>query len=175
MPQSSLHYGKPLIANVRFDWNFHAHSTPAPIRDHVNRCLGIFSSLPVAPWQIVLRAPMFGALLCTLGFSLIIWARIHFTFWKTTLFVGSISAHLVCNGPFRFSRNPMYVGVVVLLSGIALWFGTCTCCWLYQLHSSFCTSSIFHTKKRCCELHLATSMLPIRKWFVVGYDVSIFR
>lgn len=78
----------------------------------------------LAPWQIVLRVPIFGALLFMLGFSLIMWARIHFTSRNTTLFVGRISAHLVCNGPFRFSRNPMYVGVVALLSGIALWFGT---------------------------------------------------
>ncbi len=58
------------------------------------------------------------------GFSFMTWARILFTSRKTTLFVGQPSSQLVREGPFRFSRNPMYVGVVVSLLGLALWVGT---------------------------------------------------
>lgn len=78
----------------------------------------------LGPWQTVLRAPLLGGTLVAIGFSFMMWARIHFTSRKTTLFVGKPSSHLVCEGPFRYSRNPMYVGVTVALFGIALWVGT---------------------------------------------------
>lgn len=78
----------------------------------------------LGPWQAILRMPVLGAALLGLGFSFMMWARIHFMSRKTTLFVGKPSSHLVCEGPFQFSRNPMYVGVLVSLLGIALWVGT---------------------------------------------------
>ena len=31
---------------------------------------------------------------------------------------------LVCEGVFRYSRNPMYVGLVLILSGWSLWLGS---------------------------------------------------
>ena len=58
------------------------------------------------------------------GVSFMTWARILVTSRKTTLFVGQPSSQLVREGPFRFSRNPMYVGVLVSLLGLALWIGT---------------------------------------------------
>ena len=76
------------------------------------------------PWQTILRAPVVGGVLVALGFSFMMWARILFTSRQTTLFVGRPSTQLVCDGPFRWSRNPMYVGVLVSLVGLALWGGT---------------------------------------------------
>ena len=29
---------------------------------------------------------------------------------------------LVTNGPFRYSRNPFYIGLLLLLSGVCIWF-----------------------------------------------------
>ena len=78
----------------------------------------------LGPWQTIVRVPVLGSVLVVLGFSVMMWARILFTSRKTTLFVGRPSSQLVCDGLFRFSRNPMYVGVVVSLLGIAFWAGT---------------------------------------------------
>lgn len=78
----------------------------------------------LGPWQAALQIPALGSALIVIGVSFMMWARIHFMARKTTLFVGEHSSCLVCEGPFRFSRNPMYVGIVVFLSGIALWIGT---------------------------------------------------
>ncbi len=78
----------------------------------------------LGPWPEILCAPRLGGVLAIAGFAFMLWARILFTSQKTTLFVGTPSSHLVCEGPFRFSRNPMYVGVLVSLLGVALWVGT---------------------------------------------------
>ena len=77
----------------------------------------------LGPWDTVLRMPLIGALLMLLGSGFMLWARFLFTSRKTTLFVGQRSSQLVCDGPFRFSRNPMYVGVLVSLVGLALCVG----------------------------------------------------
>ena len=78
----------------------------------------------LGPWTILVRLPMLGGILIVLGFSCMMWARLLFTSRQTTLFVGQASSQLVCDGPFRFSRNPMYVGVLVFLVGLALWVGS---------------------------------------------------
>lgn len=78
----------------------------------------------LGPWPMLVRVPALGGGLVALGFSVMMWARILFTSRNTTLFVGRPSSQLVCDGPFRLSRNPMYVGVVVSLVGLALWIGT---------------------------------------------------
>lgn len=78
----------------------------------------------LGPWPTIVRVPVLGGVLAALGFSFMMWARILFASRNTTLFVGRPSSQLVCDGPFRFSRNPMYVGVLVFLMGLALWVGT---------------------------------------------------
>ncbi len=40
---------------------------------------------------------------------------------KTTIDTMASTARIVQNGVFRFSRNPMYLSLLLLLSGIALW------------------------------------------------------
>ena len=78
----------------------------------------------LGPWPTIIRVPVLGGVLVVLGFSFMTWARILFTSRNTTLFVGKQSSQLVCDGPFRLSRNPMYVGVMACLVGLALWVGT---------------------------------------------------
>ena len=78
----------------------------------------------LGPWQPIVSVSVLGGVLVALGFSCMMWARILFTSRNTTLFVGRPSSQLVCDGPFRFSRNPMYMGVVAFLMGLALWVGT---------------------------------------------------
>ncbi|MFO0699992.1 MAG: isoprenylcysteine carboxylmethyltransferase family protein [Nitrospira sp.] len=78
----------------------------------------------LGPWPTIVFLPVVGSGLVVLGFCCMMWARILFTSRHTTLFVGQQSSQLVCDGPLRFSRNPMYVGVLVFLMGLALWIGT---------------------------------------------------
>ncbi len=105
----------------------------------------------LGPWQTILRVPVLGGVLVVLGFSCMMWARILFTSRNTTLFVGRPSSQLVREGPFRFSRNPMYVGVLVFLVGLALWVGT----WPFYLTVpvTFLFLNFFHIPREEGMLH----------------------
>lgn len=105
----------------------------------------------LGPWQTILHVPVLGGTLVALGFSVMMWARILFTSRNTTLFVGRPASQLVCDGPFRLSRNPMYVGVVVFLVGLALWVGT----WPFYMAVpvAFLCFNFFHIPREERMLH----------------------
>lgn len=54
------------------------------------------------------------------GFVLLVWCvREFYTAGKGTLAPWSPPAHLVTSGPYRYSRNPMYVAMFLLIVGWA--------------------------------------------------------
>jgi protein-S-isoprenylcysteine O-methyltransferase Ste14 len=72
-----------------------------------------FRSLPLA---IVLAA---------IGIGFAVWGRVTFAAAGTEIIPASASnKKLVTSGPFRTTRNPMYLGLSVLSLGIALYAGT---------------------------------------------------
>jgi protein-S-isoprenylcysteine O-methyltransferase Ste14 len=72
-----------------------------------------FSSLPLA------------VVLVFVGVFLAAWGRSTFAAAGTEIMPASASNKiLVTDGPFRFTRNPMYLGVSVLTLGIAFYAGT---------------------------------------------------
>jgi protein-S-isoprenylcysteine O-methyltransferase Ste14 len=52
------------------------------------------------------------------------WARWLFSKHQTTIRPGQTSRRLVTEGPFRWTRNPIYVGMVMVLAGVAIRFGS---------------------------------------------------
>jgi protein-S-isoprenylcysteine O-methyltransferase Ste14 len=72
----------------------------------------------IPPW------PVLGAVLVVAGASLGFWAFRLFRAEGTELNPASeANKTLVVRGPFRFTRNPMYLGLVLLSLGIAFWVG----------------------------------------------------
>ena len=64
-----------------------------------------------------------GALLVVPGVVLLLWCVAEFySAGKGTLAPWSPPKHLVTSGPYRLSRNPMYIGVLLILAGWALGF-----------------------------------------------------
>jgi protein-S-isoprenylcysteine O-methyltransferase Ste14 len=73
---------------------------------------------------VVLRLPWLGAALLVAGTALAIWGRRTFSAAGTTIKPFERTSLLVEAGPFRFTRNPMYLGLVTMIAGVALAFGT---------------------------------------------------
>ena len=78
------------------------------------------------PWRTLLdlRIVWLGVALVAIGVAISIWAFSLFRREGTELDPTSeTNKSLVVRGPFRFTRNPMYLGLVILTLGIAFWVG----------------------------------------------------
>ncbi|MCE5234376.1 MAG: isoprenylcysteine carboxylmethyltransferase family protein [Mizugakiibacter sp.] len=106
---------RPAHANVRF---------PPPLVYLLALLLGWALQrawpLPLGPaaWGPVLRAV--GVLLIAAGLGLALWANLRFRAAGTSPVPVRPSAALVEAGPYRWTRNPMYLGLALASAGIAL-------------------------------------------------------
>lgn len=73
---------------------------------------------------VLLRLPWLGAAIFAAGLAVMLWAARCFASAGTTLKPFERTHALVEAGPFRFTRNPMYLGLVAMLLGTALALGT---------------------------------------------------
>lgn len=66
-----------------------------------------------------------GLIIAAAGFALDLWSIALFIGARTTVnpLTPSRASALVIRGPYKFSRNPMYLGMLGLLTGLALWLG----------------------------------------------------
>ena len=58
------------------------------------------------------------------GFALILWAALWFRRKRTTIEPHHAPTALIVEGPYRLSRNPIYLGMLAILTGAVLWQGT---------------------------------------------------
>ncbi len=65
-----------------------------------------------------------GFLIIGFGFVLALWSRSLFLRNSTTLQLSEKPTSLVTSGPFRLSRNPIYLGMASILLGVAVVQGT---------------------------------------------------
>ena len=74
-----------------------------------------------APLGDMLLWPGLG--LVAVGIALIVWSALAFRRARTTIVPHQPPSALVEAGPYRFSRNPIYLADLVILAGAALIFG----------------------------------------------------
>ena len=77
-------------------------------------------------WLLPLRLPgpwlaWLGPAAIVLGVSLAIWARSCMSAAGTDPNPFHATSAIVTGGPYRFTRNPMYVAMVIAFLGVALW------------------------------------------------------
>ncbi len=104
------------------------------------RALFAFLALPgiiafVVP-LVLLRAPgraaltLDGVIVAGIGIGVLLWCvREFYVAGRGTLAPWSPPKHLVTSGLYRYSRNPMYVGVLLIVAGWALGFRSATIGW----------------------------------------------
>ena len=73
--------------------------------------------LPILPAEIARWA---GVALCVAGAILILWGVATMRAAKTNIYPELPATALVTTGPFRFTRNPLYVALTILFLGLAL-------------------------------------------------------
>jgi protein-S-isoprenylcysteine O-methyltransferase Ste14 len=64
-----------------------------------------------------------GAVLVLLWLVLTTWSFARFWTSGTSVIPVRPTTALVIEGPYRFTRNPMYLGMLLLYTGVACWFG----------------------------------------------------
>ena len=72
---------------------------------------------PLGPSPLMRGAGIF---LVLAGLALMFWAARTMLRARTTVMPGRRPDALVTNGPFRFSRNPIYLGDLIVLAGLML-------------------------------------------------------
>ncbi len=82
----------------------------------------------IFPLKSIITSPYnyFGLLLLLLGFLMNIWASEYFKKVQTAIKPFQKSSYLVTEGLFKYSRHPMYLGMVVALLGLFLFLGSIT-------------------------------------------------
>jgi protein-S-isoprenylcysteine O-methyltransferase Ste14 len=71
------------------------------------------------------RSYVLGAALAVAGFGLALWGRLTFARAGAEIRPASpVNSALVTTGPFRFTRNPMYLGLLILMIALSLLIGT---------------------------------------------------
>ena len=81
----------------------------------------------IYPWRELLDLCIvwLGVVLVAISFAISVWAFLLFRSEGTEINPTSeTNKSLVVRGPFRFTRNPMYLGLVLLTLGIAFWVGS---------------------------------------------------
>ena len=68
--------------------------------------------------------PLLGIVLVTVPWILPVWAVVVFRREDTEINPTSpTNRKLIATGPYRYTRNPMYLGLVLVALGIAVWIG----------------------------------------------------
>jgi len=90
---------------------------PPPLIFLVFFVAGIF-----VPWGFT-GSPFAGIALIAISFLIFVWGVVTMARARTEILPHRPASALVTSGPFRFSRNPLYVSMALGYLGAALWTG----------------------------------------------------
>jgi protein-S-isoprenylcysteine O-methyltransferase Ste14 len=78
----------------------------------------------ILPGISIPRTPslLIAVILLVPGFALLLWSLFLFIRARTSPLPMKPTTSLVISGPYRWTRNPMYVSMLLIYIGVALWF-----------------------------------------------------
>ena len=119
----------------------------------------------VAPWAQILEAPYryAGIVLAALALGLGAWAAVLFRRVGTDIRPFMPSTALVVAGPYKLTRNPMYLGMVLALCGIAMLFGTLTPWLVIPLFAWWIDRRFIAQEEVMLEEHFGADYLEFKK------------
>lgn len=119
----------------------------------------VYVSALWASWELNSLAPLpfpkaslTGWIMVWLGIFLLLWAAVTMFLHKTTINPYATVSRLVESGPFRFSRNPIYLADSVIYLGVTLIWGLLWPLMLYPIVWAVIRYGVIHNE----EAHLAS-------------------
>lgn len=85
--------------------------------------IGLHLLLPIGRF-IPIPFNLLGIVLILLGFGMMLWSSNRFSKANTTIIPFQESSQLVQSGLFGYSRNPIYLGMAMMLTGVAVILGS---------------------------------------------------
>ena len=78
------------------------------------------------PITMLIKQPysFIGIIIVVIGILLNIWTDVIFKKRNTTVKPYEAPSHLIVEGPFKISRHPMYLGMLVILFGFSIFLGS---------------------------------------------------
>lgn len=90
----------------------------------------MYATSRLAPWgRIPWEGRAAGGALVAAGCLLALWTAALFVRRRTSIEPGRVSTTLLTRGPFRFTRNPIYLGMALTLLGGGMWLGQISALW----------------------------------------------
>jgi protein-S-isoprenylcysteine O-methyltransferase Ste14 len=84
----------------------------------------LFHALAPVTWRILPAVPAIGIFVFVVGVFLAVWAALLFRSKRTPIYATTLPETLVTSGPFRFTRNPIYLGLLLTLLSFVFLFGS---------------------------------------------------
>ena len=114
------------------------------------------------PWRYL------GFIPPAVGFAVVLYAAVLFRKYRTAIKPFKESSTLVTAGPYRFTRNPMYLSLLIALAGAAVVLGTATCLLALPLFAWLITTRFIRVEEamlteRFGEPYLAYQK-RVRRW-----------
>lgn len=96
---------------------------PPPLVLFLAVTISFFASKLAPSLQLVLGSfQWLGTVLIAVGILLFVWSKRYFASHKTTIRPRGKPSRLITSGPYRFSRNPIYLGFLLISMGFAMLF-----------------------------------------------------
>jgi len=125
-------------------------------------------AVPIARW-LAWPWRAFGTIPVAVGLLLGLAASGHFTRHDTTIVPFEQSSELITEGPYRYSRNPLYVSMTLLLVGICLFLGSLSPAVIVPLFVWWIATRFVAKEERHLETQFGDTYLAykakVRRWF----------